>query len=151
MKNGNHPSAIQFAFSSVWPRPSSRDFAELSDPILFAEVLEITHKEGSVSLQKLTSETEGLRRRLHRLWVIDIPKRTTIKGLLSALTKFGWLKENGDGTYGLTPEGSEMYKVSSTEKEFRRLIQQLYKYGNKIELFARRKTEGWETYGNECA
>lgn len=122
MKNDNTPSFLQFALSSAWPQPSSRDFAELSDPILFAEVLEVTHKEGSVSLQKLTSETEGLRKRLRRLWVIDKPTMTTINGLLSAMTKFGWLKENGHGSYSLTPEGSEMYEVSRDERLFRRKL-----------------------------
>lgn len=38
---------------------------------------------------------------------------------------------------------------SEKPEEFRRIIETLYKYGNKIELFARKKTEGWEAYGNE--
>jgi N6-adenosine-specific RNA methylase IME4 len=33
--------------------------------------------------------------------------------------------------------------------EFRKIIETLYKHGNKLELFARKKTEGWEVYGNE--
>lgn len=122
MKNDKTPTFLQMAFASAWPQPASRDFAELSDPILFSEVLEVTHKEGSVSLQKLTSETEGLRKRLRRLWVIDKPTRTTINGLLSAMEKFGWLKENGQGSYSLTSEGFEMYKVSSDERLFRRKL-----------------------------
>lgn len=32
---------------------------------------------------------------------------------------------------------------------FRTLIESLYTYGNKIELFARIKSDGWETFGNE--
>lgn len=138
MKNDNTPSVLQFALSSAWPQPSSRNFAELSDPILFAEVLEVTHKEDSVSLQKLTSETEGLRKRLRRLWVIDKPTMTTINGLLSAMTKFGWLKENGHGSYSLTPEGSEMYKVSRDERLFRRKLAK--------KMYDRYVVPGWFVY-----
>ena len=39
---------------------------------------------------------------------------------------------------------------SEKPKEARKLIETLYKYGNKVELFARKKTEGWDVYGNEC-
>ncbi len=138
MKKDNTPSFLQFTFSSAWPQPSSRDFAELSDPVLFAEVLEVTHKEGNVSWQKLTSETEGLRKRLRRLWVIDKPTMTTIKGLLSAMVKFRWLKENGHGSYSLTPEGSEMYKVSRDERLFRRKLAK--------KMYDRYVIPGWFVY-----
>ncbi len=32
---------------------------------------------------------------------------------------------------------------------FRTLIDELYTHGNRVELFAREKTEGWETWGNQ--
>ena len=38
---------------------------------------------------------------------------------------------------------------SEKPEEFRQIIDTLYKYGNKVELFARKQTEGWEIYGNE--
>lgn len=38
---------------------------------------------------------------------------------------------------------------SEKPQEFRALIEQLYTYGNKIELFARKQIEGWEAFGNE--
>ncbi len=38
---------------------------------------------------------------------------------------------------------------SEKPEEFRNIIDTLYIYGNKIELFARKKVEGWESYGNE--
>lgn len=38
---------------------------------------------------------------------------------------------------------------SEKPKSFRGLIESMYKYGNKLELFARKKEEGWEAYGNE--
>jgi N6-adenosine-specific RNA methylase IME4 len=44
----------------------------------------------------------------------------------------------------------ERTKHSEKPEEFREIIETLYKYGNKIELFARKKTEGWDVYGNEC-
>jgi len=44
----------------------------------------------------------------------------------------------------------ERAKHSEKPEEFRQIIETLYKYGNKIELFARKKTEGWDVYGNEC-
>jgi len=40
-------------------------------------------------------------------------------------------------------------KHSEKPEEFRNIIDTLYTYGNKIELFARKKVEGWEGYGNE--
>lgn len=40
-------------------------------------------------------------------------------------------------------------KHSEKPEEFREIIETLYKHGNKLELFARKKTEGWEVYGNE--
>lgn len=39
---------------------------------------------------------------------------------------------------------------SEKPEEFRNIIETLYTYGNKLELFARKKVEGWEVYGNEC-
>jgi len=38
---------------------------------------------------------------------------------------------------------------SEKPEEFRNIIETLYTYGNKIELFARKKVEGWEVFGNE--
>lgn len=38
---------------------------------------------------------------------------------------------------------------SEKPEEFRLIIEQLYNYGNKIEIFARKTLEGWESYGNE--
>lgn len=40
-------------------------------------------------------------------------------------------------------------KHSEKPEEFRRIIDQLYKHGKRIELFARTKAQGWEVYGNE--
>lgn len=123
MLNKESESILQLVLSSeMWPRPKSRDYAELSDPVLFAEVLEISRLEHTVSLNKLVSDTEGLRKRLRRLWVVDRPTKTTIKGLLSAMKYFGWLEENGQGLYSLTSEGIEMYEASKNEKLFRRKL-----------------------------
>jgi N6-adenosine-specific RNA methylase IME4 len=45
---------------------------------------------------------------------------------------------------------TEERKEHSTKPEiFRNIIDELYPYGKRIELFARVKTEGWDTYGNE--
>lgn len=38
---------------------------------------------------------------------------------------------------------------SAKPEEFREIIGELYIHGNRIELFARRKAEGWDFYGNE--
>lgn len=58
-----------------------------------------------------------------------------------------------------TPDNIKLFdSVQSIEKtdkhsekpgEFRKIIETLYTHGNKIELFAREKAEGWEVYGNE--
>jgi len=65
------------------------------------------------------------------------------------------------GTKGsCTPDNTQRFKsiltIAKTRKhsekpeEFRKIIETLYTYGNKIELFSRKKVEGWEVYGNEC-
>jgi len=40
-------------------------------------------------------------------------------------------------------------KHSEKPEHFREIIDTLYKHGNKVELFARKKVEGWEGFGNE--
>lgn len=42
-------------------------------------------------------------------------------------------------------------KHSEKPEEFRKIIEGMYQYGNKIELFARRKVDGWEVWGNDQA
>ncbi len=107
----------------VWPRPESRDFAELSDPLLFSKVLDIAEKEGHVSIHKLMSESEGLRNILRRLWVVERPTKTTIKGILSAMRNFRWLEESRLGIFKLTSDGLEVYRVSQQDKKyFRRIL-----------------------------
>lgn len=46
------------------------------------------------------------------------------------------------------PKSSEH---SEKPEEFRSIIDTLYTHGNRIELFARRATDGWESWGNEPA
>jgi N6-adenosine-specific RNA methylase IME4 len=57
-----------------------------------------------------------------------------------------------------TPDNKKLYdSVQSIKKtehsrkpdEFRNIIDTLYPYGNRIELFARTKTENWDAWGNE--
>lgn len=43
----------------------------------------------------------------------------------------------------------ERTEHSKKPDEFRTMIEKLYNYGNKLELFSRIKTEGWTTYGNQ--
>ena len=38
---------------------------------------------------------------------------------------------------------------SEKPEEFRNIIETLYSYGNRLELFARKSVEGWEVFGNE--
>ena len=58
-----------------------------------------------------------------------------------------------------TPDVPKLYdSVVSIERtthsrkppEFRRMIETLYPYGRRIELFAREKAEGWEAWGNQA-
>lgn len=44
----------------------------------------------------------------------------------------------------------ERTRHSEKPERFREIIDTLYKHGNKVELFARKKVEGWEGFGNEC-
>lgn len=39
---------------------------------------------------------------------------------------------------------------SEKPEEFRRIIDDLYSYGQRIELFARRQVDGWEAWGNQA-
>lgn len=58
-----------------------------------------------------------------------------------------------------TPDNAKLFdSVQSIEKskrhsekpeQFRDIIDTLYTHGNKIELFARKKVEGWDSWGNE--
>lgn len=41
-------------------------------------------------------------------------------------------------------------KHSEKPECFRKLIEKMYPHGKRIELFARKKTKGWEVFGNEC-
>jgi N6-adenosine-specific RNA methylase IME4 len=41
-------------------------------------------------------------------------------------------------------------KHSEKPEYFRQLIDELYPYGNRIELFSRKQVEGWKVWGNEC-
>lgn len=114
---------FEMAAKGVWPSPKSRDFSELSDPLLFAEVLEIAGKEDSVSLEKLMSESEGLGKILRRLLVVEKPTMTTIRGLLSAMKSFGWLEESQRAGSKLTSEGRQVYRTSKQNKRlFRRVL-----------------------------
>jgi N6-adenosine-specific RNA methylase IME4 len=51
----------------------------------------------------------------------------------------------------LLPSVISIKRTNHSEKpeRFREIIDTLYPYGRRIELFARKKTDGWETYGNE--
>jgi N6-adenosine-specific RNA methylase IME4 len=42
-------------------------------------------------------------------------------------------------------------KHSEKPEKFREIIDTLYVYGNRIELFARKKHDHWDVYGNEVA
>jgi len=43
----------------------------------------------------------------------------------------------------------ERTRHSEKPEEFRQIIDTLYPTGKRIELFARKKAEGWDCYGNE--
>jgi len=46
----------------------------------------------------------------------------------------------------------ERSKVHSQKpEEFRKIIETLYTWGNKIELFARKRTNGWDVWGNQLS
>jgi hypothetical protein len=108
-----------------WPNPPSRNFSELSDPSLFAEVLMVANTQGKISLKKLISEAEGLGQRLRRLLLIERPTKTTIRGVLSALQNFGWLEEEkySLGQYVLTSKGEKIItQVLNNDKQFRRIL-----------------------------
>lgn len=141
MQDQQSPSIIStivgnYSAMSAWPAPQSRNFAELSDPLIFAEVLEIAGEEGYISTEKLMSESEGLRKRLRSLWVIERPTKTTINGVISAMRNFGWLKESPAGYFRLSAEGEQIRKLSKENmKPFRRRLAE--------KMFQRYVIPGW--------
>lgn len=44
----------------------------------------------------------------------------------------------------------ERTKHSAKPEEFRSIIEKLYPYGKRLELFARKESKGWDVYGNQC-
>jgi N6-adenosine-specific RNA methylase IME4 len=48
-----------------------------------------------------------------------------------------------------TVQTIERTEHSAKPEEFRNIIDTLYPHGNRIELFARKKVEGWERFGNQ--
>ncbi len=111
-----------------WPKPESKNFAEVKDPILFQEVIEIAFDEGHVSLNKLISKNEGLSKRLFNYWLVDKPTKTTIMGLLGAMKNFGWMRESSPGEYILSEAGLIIHEYASDLKLFRRkLLKEMYK------------------------
>jgi len=44
----------------------------------------------------------------------------------------------------------EKTEHSNKPEEFRNIIDTLYIYGNRIELFARQKVDGWDSWGNDA-
>jgi len=39
---------------------------------------------------------------------------------------------------------------STKPEEFRKIIEELYPHGKRLEMFARRKVANWDVFGNEC-
>jgi DNA-binding PadR family transcriptional regulator len=108
----------------TWPTPESRSFAALSDLGLYAEVLQVASKE-PISAAKLMSQDQGLRQRMRRLHLVQVPSKTNINGLVNALEAFGLLfeKSGSRGSYQLTEEGKKAAQESvSKPREFRRLL-----------------------------
>lgn len=54
---------------------------------------------------------------------------------------------------GSIPSVVRIQKTAHSEKPeaFRDFIQQMYPFGQRIEMFARRPVDGWDTWGNECS
>ena len=62
------------------------------------------------------------------------------------------LFNQGHGTAATRRQGAERIertKHSRKPDKFREIIETLYPRGKRIELFARSKVKGWESYGNE--
>lgn len=68
--------------------------------------------------------------------------------LLLIATKGSCLPDNKK-LYDSVQEIERSERHSEKPEQFRGIIDDLYTYGNKIELFARTKKEGWDNWGNE--
>lgn len=125
MRTRHRPDELSLTTGARWPTPKSRDFAALNDPGLYAEVLAVASADGDVSVARLMSEEGGLRQRLRRLWLVEKSTKTSIRGVLSALQRFGWLAapDSARGQYILTAEGRDV--ATTTLKDatvFRRVL-----------------------------
>ena len=68
--------------------------------------------------------------------------------ILLVCTKGSYLPENPK-LYDSVVSVEKSRKHSEKPEEFRAIIDDLYPSGNRIELFARTATDGWEAWGNE--
>lgn len=110
---------------TTWQTPPSRSYAALSDCGLYAEVLQVADEEPFVSPAKLTSEQEGLRQRMRRLHLVQLPTKTNITALVHAMQEFGWIAEHPSsrGQFAITDEGREVAReCSSNPRAFRRRL-----------------------------
>lgn len=124
--------------ANTWQMPQSRSYAALSDCGLFAEVLQVADKETIVSTTKLISEQLGLRQRMRRLHLVQLPTRTNITALVHAMVEFGWVAEHpsGRGQFLITNEGREVVReYTSNPRAFRRRLA--------VELHTRYVIPGW--------
>jgi len=104
-----------------------KDLAE-TDAVLFMWATAPLLKEGIEVV-----ESWGFKYKTHMIW-------NKTKGSCTPDTKD---RPNSVQTIDRTGRHSEK------PEEFRKIIETLYTYGNKVELFARTAPEGWGAYGNE--
>jgi len=110
-----------------WRLPEDRDANSLIDYHLYGEVLRIALGEPFITPEKLSSPEEGLRNRFRKFLLLQKPTQTNVRGLLSILARFGWLRQDETDRlrFIITEEGRTVAALSqSDEVKFRRLVAQ---------------------------
>lgn len=96
----------------------------------------------------------GFQYKTHIIWN---KQKGTLGNYVSPRHELLFIATKGSCTPDVTDRPNSVQTIERTGRhsekpeEFRQIIEQLYTYGNKIELFARKKVEGWESYGNELS
>lgn len=97
-------------------------------------------------------ESWGFNYKTHIIWN---KQKGTLGNYVSPRHELLFIATKGSCTPDVTDRPNSVQTIERTGRhsekpeEFRQIIEQLYTYGNKIELFARKTLEGWSAYRNE--
>lgn len=125
-----------------------KDLAE-DDAVLFMWATSPLLKEGIEVV-----ESWGFKYKTHMIWN---KQKGTLGNYVSPRHELLFIATKGSCTPDTKDRPNSVQTIERTGRhsekpeEFRQIIETLYTYGNKVELFARTAPEGWVAYGNELS